>query len=227
MKTSFLPTLGLALGIAAVLAAPLPAEETPPAALAIPRLSAELTLDGLLQEPVWQQAAEFPFNEPHPKFNETLPDGCEGTVRIWRDEDHLYLGFRIENPFLPLHLKAATRARDGSVYSDECIEVFFDLGSGSPATRQLAANALGSIYDGDFDSGPNPAWDGDWKVAATVVRGAWYSEWKIPHSDLAHAASFRINCARVGHGRDGAAWWATWKAPGWFKPYFQIDWKDE
>ncbi len=82
---------------------------------------------------------------------------------------------------------------------------------------------MGSQYDGDFDAGPSSIWDGEWEVAARVVRGAWYAEVRIPYTDLGNPDRIRMNIGRVGYGKDGESWLTAWKAPGWFKPLFEID----
>ncbi len=190
--------------------------------IAVPKLDAVIKLDGHLGEDVWAKAVVFPVNEAH--IGAALP-GCETTVRIWRSADTLYLGFRCENPSLPVDLHAERRARDqGSVCSDENIEIFIRTPVGDEPTRQCVFNALGSVYDGTFSAGPRSEWDGDWICATTVVRGAWYAEVAIPFSDLGGTPPYiLINCCRAGYGARGAKWNTAWKAPGYFKPVFRID----
>jgi len=189
--------------------------------IAVPKLDVAVELDGQMREDAWSKAASFPVNEA--VIGKVQP-GCETTVKVWRSADALYLGFRCENPYLPLFLKAGKRSRDdGSVCSDECIEIFIRTPAGAEPTRQLVVNALGSIYDGTFSSGFQSDWNGTWTCATSVARGAWYAEVKIPFADLGgKPESILINCARAGYGKNGVNWNSVWKAPGYHKPLLKI-----
>jgi hypothetical protein len=188
--------------------------------IAVPQSNETIELDGRLSEAVWSRAALFPVNET---ARGAIQPGCGTSVRLWRSADALYLGFRCENPYLPLFLKAENRPRDGSAYSDEDIEIFIRTPAGEEPTRQLIVNALGSVYDGTFSSGPRADWNGAWTCVTSVVRGAWYAEVRIPFSDLGGSPKeILINCARAGYGKDGLTWNAVWKAPGYFKPSIRI-----
>lgn len=191
--------------------------------LAIPLVDGPVRLDGRLDEPAWKQAAEFPMNEP--VGADALPPGWASSVRIGRDAEALYLGFRIENPDIPRFVNAHERGRDEPVYADECLEIFIDTGAGRPATRQLIVSARGSRYDGEYDLGrqtPRSDWDGDWEAATRLVRGAWYAEIRIPFTDFGDVASVRINCGRAGYTQTGEKVFSAWRAPGWFQPFFRI-----
>ena len=188
--------------------------------VAVPKLDVAVELDGQMREDAWSKAASFPVNEA---VRGQVQPGCEATVKIWRSADALHLGFRCENPYLPLFLKAENRSRDSTAYSDECIEIFMRTPAGAEPTRQFVFNALGSIYDGTFSSGNRADWNGAWTCATSVVRGAWYAEVKIPFADLGgDPKEVLINIARAGYGKDGANWNSVWKAPGYHKPLLKI-----
>ena len=201
---------------------PLLADE--PLTVDVPKFDAKIELDGFLRDAVWDKAPVFELGP----VKDAVPLGCGTTLRLWRDSAALYLGFRCENPALPLFLKAKQRPDDGPAYADEDLEIFIDIQSGANPTRQFVVNALGSAYDGTYHNGVNADWNGQWRRAAAMVRGAWYAELRIPFSDLGgHPDSVLISCCRVGYGKGGQQWMAAWQAPGWFKPVVRLNLKDK
>ena len=188
--------------------------------IAVPKSDDAIELDGRMTEAVWSKAALFPMGDA---TSGTVQPGCGTSIRLWRSVDALYLGFRCENPYLPLFLKAGRSARDSGACSDENIEIFIRTPAGKEPTRQFVVNALGSIYDGTFSSGYQADWNGAWTCATSVARGAWYAEVRIPFSDLGgNPKEILINAGRAGYGKNDAKWNAVWKAPGYFKPLLRI-----
>lgn len=190
----------------------------------VPKLKGNVEIDGRLDEEPWSKAAVFQIDEEVAGGKATgkrFGPGYQTNLKIWRDDDALYLGFRCENPDVPMFLNAYSRLRDEAVFSDECIEIFVRVDGACP-TRQFVFNAFGDLYDGTWDGGVSKDWNGDWQVATSVVRGAWYAEVRIPFSTLGNNDSILINCARSSYGGNGERRSSTWKAPGWFAPKMRI-----
>lgn len=194
----------------------------------VPRLSGSIVLDGRLDEAVWSKAPSFEISEELADGKATgrrLGPGHQTFVRLWRDGDALYLGFRCENPDLPMFLNAYPKRRDGAVWDDENVEIFV-RSEDEPLNRQFTFNLLGSVYDGTWGAAVSAEWNGDWQVATTVVRGAWYAEMRIPFSTLSAADAILINCCRSSFDACGQRRSSAWKAPGWFAPLIRIKLKE-
>jgi hypothetical protein len=211
--------------IAAVLAATATLADDAAGVIAkVPRFNESVTLDGRLDEAVWSKAPSFEIGEEvaDGKATGKRPGpGHRTFVRLWRDGDALYLGFRCENPDLPMFLNAYPKRRDGPVWDDECVEIFV-RSECAPRNRQFTFNPLGSVYDGTWGAAVSAEWNGDWQVATSVVRGAWYAETRIPFSTLGGADAILINCCRLGCDANGQRRPSAWKAPGWFAPLIRI-----
>lgn len=136
-------------------------------------------LDGTLKSPAWAAA------QRSPAFVDMATGGpallkTEAAV-LW-DDQNLYVGFWVEEPFPTAHLTE----RDSIIFAENDIELFID---GGDCYYELEINALGTIYEvlfiwrdaysrfdqaefdvhqrraysfgGDFDRTPEHFWDGN------------------------------------------------------------------
>jgi len=101
------------------------------------RATGPIKVDGLLDEPSWQMA------ERSPRFVDivTGSPGLYGTraAALW-DEEYLYIGFWIEEPYI----QAILTERDSLIWYDNDVEVFID---GGDSYYEFEINALGTIYE--------------------------------------------------------------------------------
>ncbi|GAA2753619.1 carbohydrate-binding family 9-like protein [Amnibacterium kyonggiense] len=110
-------------------------------------------LDGRLAADCWRRAAWSP------RFvdlvsGEAVPLATRGAV-LW-DDEHLYLGFRIEQP----QVTATLTERDAHIWLDDDVEVFV---AGDDAYYELEVNAFNTVYEVLFRWGEHPdgtPWDG-------------------------------------------------------------------
>ncbi len=188
------PALGLCLALAALHGPALRAEEAPH--LAVPTLAgAKVTLDGRLDEPVWQQAAEIDGltqHEPYPGE----PTPVRTTIRIFTDGENLYLGYDCYDPE-PDKIATHTLQRDGNIEGDDSVDFVLDtfgdgrtaywflVTAGGARADGLVANASGGM--------PSLDWDGVWDAAARRTATGWSAEVVIP--------------ARTLHFKSGGAAW--------------------
>jgi len=190
-----------------------------PDRIVVPETEAEVKLDGNLSEQAWQTATTVILDHntdsraPRPK------SGFETQFRFLHTADALYIGVRCENAFSP-NLKTVKRARDGGVYTDECIEIFLDPRNAKTGL-QFVINASGCMYDGRIRQGGK--WHGDWESKVRISRGVWYVEIRIPFSDLdgrpAKGQHCLINCCRMAFGYGGSRRWLTvLDPPGYHSP---------
>jgi hypothetical protein len=96
-----------------------------------------LTIDGQLDKPAWQAALKSP------RFVDTVT-GAPGwydtrAACLW-DDDYLYVGFWVEEPYIEAHLTE----RDSIIFGENDVEVFID---GGDCYYEFELNALGTIYE--------------------------------------------------------------------------------
>jgi hypothetical protein len=146
------------------------------------KINQSIHIDGDLSKPVWQKAIRSPrfvdMVTGDPAFFNTE------AAALW-DEDHLYIAFWAEEPFVTASLKE----RDSLIFLDNDLEVFID---GGDCYYELEVNAFNTIYEVFFI----------WKDAFT--RGGKYD---VPEFDVfsEKAMTFGGNYDRDGN----TFWWGT------------------
>lgn len=101
------------------------------------RIDSPPTIDGRLDEPCWQQAPRSP------RFVDLITGAAtvhDTRVAILWDDDNLYVGFWVEEPFV----EATLTERDSLIYNDNDVEIFI---AGRDAYYEVEINALGTIYE--------------------------------------------------------------------------------
>lgn len=178
-------------------AKPLPA----PRRVVIPKLQAQLTLDGRLDESVWTNAvvlAPFALNDGSGPGRETT------TVRLWYDDRALYLGWTC----VDADIQATFTARDSKFWEEEVAEFFVTPGS-LDRYFELQWNPLGGVFDAVISnqmdrSGISTNFSGEWSFTARGMKSAvhlkgtadnstdrderWQVEVMIPFADLGEGA---------------------------------------
>jgi len=153
-------------------------------------------LDGKLDDPVWTDASRvWPL---------LLPDGDrpgQGTNAYMLLADGvLYIGMRCHDDAIA-DLAATIREHDGTVYADDCVEIFLDTNHDGMTYYHLAVNALGTR----FDAGPgrNMAWNQAWEAKTFVSDTFWSVELALPLSSFnvtpMTATAWGVNLGRENH----------------------------
>ncbi len=104
------------------------------------RAKAPLAIDGRLDDPSWQLAPRSP------RFVDLItgePTVHDTRAAVLWDDDYLYVGFWVEEPFV----EAKLTERDAPIYNENDIEVFV---AGQDAYYELELNALGTVYEALF-----------------------------------------------------------------------------
>jgi hypothetical protein len=147
------------------------------------RLTGSIEIDGVPDEPAWQEAPVFAdFLQREPEEGEPASERTE--VRILAGSDALFLAAWLYDSE-PDKIRATLVRRD--VVSD--FDYFFvSLDSRHDHNTSYAFTltpsgayqdaALGT--DGEYDFGWDPVWEG----AASRDEEGWYGEWRIPYSQL-------------------------------------------
>src|SRR5574342_67386 len=96
-----------------------------------------LEIDGNLTETAWERAPKSPrfvdMVTGNPAFFDTR------AAALW-DNDNLYIGFWVEEPFVEAHLTE----RDSLVFMENDVEVFID---GGDCYYEFEINALNTVYE--------------------------------------------------------------------------------
>lgn len=170
--------------------------------LDVPRLRQVPEIDGRLDEAVWQQAAraDSSFRFFWGDNFATPPAEVQSTFYVGYTAEALYIGFRAHDDHpdsLVAKITESDPARDGdlahgrgtrnAIWSDDCIELFFDANLDHKSYAHFGVNSLG-VWEDEWSSGSregpyNPeerwGWSGDIRVAAHVGDDFWSLEFRL------------------------------------------------
>ena len=162
-----------------------PAKAAKKTVSAHPLGGAPITIDGVLDEPIWAEAPSatgFVEREPYP--GRTPP--VRTTFTILYDAERLYVGIvcTIEPGESP---RALELQRDNfSIFSDDALSLKFDARLDQRSTVGFVTNPAGAQLDyvvvdnGEF----RREFDANWRVATTVEEDRWTAEFEIPIAAL-------------------------------------------
>jgi hypothetical protein len=172
-----------------------------------------LTLDGKLDEPLWQRAAVV--NRWIDRTTSAAAD-LPAELRLFATPELLYVGFTQRR----IGGAALKKPVGGDEYGGSVLELFFDPYGGKHRTKvQMVTNALGLRYDA-FDG--DVKWTGAWKSVGHVSDDAWTIETVIPFADMRGQnpkvrpfwkANFCV-LTQQGHERKHS-WTGGWGDPTW------------
>ncbi|WP_396208064.1 DUF5916 domain-containing protein [Gemmatimonas sp.] len=181
-------------------------------------ITAPITLDGKLDEPVWRtgtSATAFVQRTPQ----NGSPASQKSEVRIAYDANALYVGVRNFDT-APDSIAQQLGRRDAEDLYADWFYVGFDSYGDKRTAFTFGVNPRGVLTDGyvtndnleDFDI----TWDAVWNVAARIDSAGWTAEFRIPLSQLRYdvvdgrgaVRPWGINFTRTiaRHGED--AYWA-------------------
>jgi hypothetical protein len=147
------------------------------------RTKEPIIVDGILSEPVWQNASEVSdFTQIDPAEGKPATQRTE--VRILYDDDAIYIGARMFDSSPDSIIKNLAR-RDVSINSD-MFKIYFDPFFDKRTGYYFAVNASGTLYDGTLynDTWNDQSWDGVWEGKAHIDDKGWTVEIRIPFSQL-------------------------------------------
>jgi len=176
---AFAATLFLAIPSASVSARP--AVPKPESVQAM-RAGHPVSIDGKLDEPVWEREGRSGFRQSEP--DDGAPASERTEVWIAYDDDGFYVAARCHDS-RPEGIVSRLGRRDDAVESDwftVAIDPYYDHRSG----YEFAVNPAGSIMDGTLynDEGKDMTWDGVWDWAARIDDRGWTVEIRIPYDQI-------------------------------------------
>ncbi len=144
-----------------------------------PQATTAPTLDGRLDDAIWQQAPVVSAFTNYGK--DTLAEVQTSFRSLW-DDKYLYFGITCDEPMMD-KLSPVVFARDEhAVFGNETIELFIDPDHTHDVYYQLAMNAGPSLYDG---RGEDVVWNSDTIVKSSLGKDGWVLEIAVPWSSLA------------------------------------------
>ncbi len=195
MKIRFLLPAGL---IAAAAGAAVAAALPDPRSISIPRIAAQVAIDGALDERVWQNAARVTGFVQHDTMT---PARVRTEVRVWYDEAALYLGWTCEDP----DIQATFTSRDSRFWDEEVVEFFV---TPAPLARyfEFEWNPLGSTFDAIIANtlgpdGQSQGIKGDWSYTAAAMTYAAHADGTVQNSgdlDRGWSVEVRLPFADIG-----------------------------
>jgi Domain of unknown function (DUF5916)/Carbohydrate family 9 binding domain-like len=150
----------------------------------VARVTSAITLDGVLDEPAWQNAAtigDLVQHEPHAG----QPPSEKTEVRLLHDGDYLYVGV-ICHDSEPAGIIGTQMARDAPLGDDDRIEIVLDTFRDRRNAFYFATNPAGALVDGLVieNGGLNLHWDAIWEVRSRRSATGWSAEFAIPFKSL-------------------------------------------
>ena len=153
------------------------------------RLAEPLTVDGVLDDPVYDQvpaAAGFLQQEP----DEGAPASESTRVWVLYDADSLYIAAELEEEH-PERLMASEMRRDHrSIGWNDSFQIVLDTFYDRRNGFLFHTNALGALFDAQVtdERNTNSDWNTVWWVKSQVVEEGWTVEIRIPFRSLRYAA---------------------------------------
>lgn len=159
------------------------APEPAPKVAPVTRISTAVTLDGVLDEPMWRAAptiGELTQRQP----DEGQPPTQRTDITLLYDEDHLYIGV-VAHDSEPHRVIGTQMARDVSISSDDRVEILLDTFRDQRSAFYFATNPAGALVDGLVANGQlNADWDAIWDVRTRRTEEGWTAEFAIPFKSL-------------------------------------------
>jgi hypothetical protein len=149
--------------------------------LKVPRINSEITLDGNIDEALWQQALKFNIAyEVRPAENIEAPVKTE--VFMAYTQTHLLVAFKAYDPN-PEEIKANLNDRD-DIFEDDWVVIILDTFNDEKRTLDFFCNPLGIQAEGVEANDTDMGWDVIWESAGKIHDWGYGVEMKIPFSSL-------------------------------------------
>ena len=172
-------------------------------------------IDGLLDDPCWQGGSSINDFVVYRTKGELA--GVQTQAKIAYAQDAVYVAFRCEEPDMR-GLIARCRIHDGTVWHDDCVELWLDTNRDGSSAYHFLVNPLGTTYDTrewdetvkDPESNDgnkkvhrgDRSWESGCEAAVSKGRNLWIVEMRIPAKALgtdrpAPGAVWGLNVART------------------------------
>ena len=178
-----------------------------------------IAIDGKLDEAAWAQAPWTEgFIERKPGLRAQPP--VQTRFALLYDRSDLYVAVCCGEPDTNAIVARSTTRDNFAIFSDDAISLKLDPSHDQRTTIGMVLNPVGARLDyrGVNETSMRREWDGIWTGAASVVKGGWVAEFRIPWSTLgvdpaSPPAVIGLNFSR-DHARRNATYdWALMPPP--------------
>ena len=159
------------------------------AQLNIPHVDLKLTIDGELDDLVWQQALDVPMNIVNSPWN-NKPSPVSTTAKIVENGEFLYIAFIAQDPN-PELIQGFLGDRD-TRWFDDLVGFKLDTYNNRRLNYEFFVNPYGVQHDAIFNEmtiNKDAAWDGIWHSAGKITENGYQVEIAIPY----HILNFNDN----------------------------------
>ena len=150
----------------------------------LPRTAAPITVDGVMNETAWKQAARISIDtETRPAEN--TPAQVETTAYLLENGESLFIAFDARDPE-PGAIRAYLRDRD-SAFNDDFVGVVLDTYNDGRRAFEFFANPLGvqmDLTNDDVNKREDDSWDAIWDAAGQINGKGYVVEMEIPLNQL-------------------------------------------
>ena len=153
------------------------------------RLSEPLTVDGVLDDPVYDQVpAADGFLQQEP--NEGAPASEDTRVWVLYDAENLYIAARLEEDHPELLMASEMRRDHRSIGWNDSFQIVLDTFYDRRNGFLFHTNALGALFDAQVtdERNTNSDWNTVWWVKTQIGEDGWTMEIRIPFRSLRYAA---------------------------------------
>ncbi len=176
------------------------------------RIDDEITVDGLLDEAVWELA------EPATDFLQVLPNtgfpaGVVTEARFLYDGENLYAGYHSYDPNMD-RLTFSDMREDFGFQQNDNVSLIIDSLNDNRSAFMFGTNPVGGRRDGQIsnDGEINQDWDGVWDVKVVRGDGVWTAEFVVPFKTLRFSQSesqeWGLNMTRKVNGLSEESTWS-------------------
>jgi hypothetical protein len=212
--TRWLAIIGLAWGLGSGRgAAQLSAPPHPETGYRIRKASGPIVLDGIPDEPDWEQAqVAGAFCQVFPV--DTLPACSRTEVRMTYDDQNLYISAICWDDSLPGRYRVPSLRRDFSYPASDAFAVYLDPTADETNGFNFTVSPLGAEREGTLENGGRfgvtTSWDNRWRVKVVRSPEKWTVEMAIPFKTLRYKAGqtqWRVNFSRHNYKlNENTAW---------------------
>lgn len=150
------------------------------ATIDIPRIEGKISVDGKLDEAIWQQATRVKVNNIT-QPDENVPSSVDTEALLMENGDTLYIAFIALDPE-PEKIRAYLRDRDKS-WDDDQVGIKIDTYNDQRLAYQFFVNALGVQTDSienEMTKSESSTWDGIWESYGEITDDGYRVEIALP-----------------------------------------------
>jgi hypothetical protein len=175
------------------------------------RAAAAPTIDGALDEELWQSAAPLSdFVQAEPL--EGQPASQDTEVRVAFDDAAIFVGVTLHDTD-PSRIVVTDTSRDAALGDQDSFQIIFDTFQDGQNGFVFGTNTAGVQYDAQVrnQGNPNASWDASWEVSTQNGDRGWTAEFRIPLRTLRYGPppqAWGVNFMRNIQRERERAYWA-------------------